>query len=238
MFFIIYDYCMFQETDLSAKMSFSDLLYPDNPKRREKVIQLQQEIYSLMSNNFRATNRLINTINDHLHLDFPIISIQEKGTVQENCNILINSMRNIQKEVEKIDEKLKEKLEPEAYKKLHDLNLPHEQKKALLRLVAPIIGSISTVAGIVLITLIVKGVILTGMVVAIGTVATCGIAGLALAVVFIGVDLIASAIMGAVERDELEHEISEYEKALDTFRPASLKYQDDIFYAIIKIENI
>ncbi|MBN3312220.1 SMCO3 protein, partial [Atractosteus spatula] len=219
-------------------MSFSDLLYPDNPKRREKVVRLQEELYSLMSNNFRATNRLINTLNKHLNINFPNINIKKKGTVQENCNILINCMRRIQNEIEKIDEKLKEKLEPESYKKLHDLNLPHAEKKGLLHLISPIIGTIGTISGLVLITLIVKGVILTGMVAAIGTLATCGIAAIVLSVLFLGVDLITSAIVGAQERRRLENEISEYEKALDTFRPASQKYQDDIFYVIIRLENI
>lgn len=104
-------------------MSWSDLFYPANPERREKLIRKSQEVQELMKNNFRVTNQLTETMNQYLGLSFSPIALNEKATVKENCDVIIQRIREIQAEVEKIDEKLKEKLEPTLYEKLKNMSL-------------------------------------------------------------------------------------------------------------------
>jgi len=99
-------------------MSWSDIFYPGNPERRERLIRKHQELLHLMKGNFRATNQLIETLNEHLHLSFSPIALDEKATVKENCEVIIGRIHEIQAEVEKIDQHLKEKLEPKLYEKL------------------------------------------------------------------------------------------------------------------------
>ncbi|KAK1162740.1 hypothetical protein AOXY_G17674 [Acipenser oxyrinchus oxyrinchus] len=219
-------------------MSWSDIFYPDNPKRREKVLRLKAELQECMSNNFRATNLLITAMNKHLGCSFPQIQIINTGTINENCQILIESITKIQEKLAQIDQKLKEELEPEIYQKLHDANLPSDVQKNLSKLIGPILGVMATVGSIVLITLIGKGIILTAMVTGIGAIATGLIALFSLAVVILGVDMIISAIVGAEERDQLEYAIREYEKALKTFKPASEQYQEALFDAITKVKHM
>ncbi|XP_048050372.1 single-pass membrane and coiled-coil domain-containing protein 3-like [Megalobrama amblycephala] len=184
-------------------MGWSDLFYPDNPKRREELIRKSQEFQDLMKSNFRATNQLIDVMNEHLNCSFQHIKLNEEASLQENCKVMIECMRKIQAVVEKIDKVLKEKLEPTLYEKLLSLSLLPEDLKMVSK--------------------VVEG----------GTLASLG-----LAVVFLGIDMIVEAILGSIERDNLEKALKEYDEALKEFEPASEKYQDIITYVRIKIEGI
>ncbi|XP_067284783.1 single-pass membrane and coiled-coil domain-containing protein 3-like [Pseudorasbora parva] len=102
----------------SQSSMWSDLFYPGNPERRQRLTRKHQELLELMKNNFRATNQLIETLKKHVGLSFSPIAVNEKASVKENCEVIIARIREIQAEVEKIDTHLKEKLEPTLYKKL------------------------------------------------------------------------------------------------------------------------
>ncbi len=102
---------------------WSDIFYPENPKRREQLIRRSQELQDLMKNNFRATNQLIDAMNKHLNCYFQHIFLNENATLRENCDVMIGCIHKIQAEVERIDKKLKEKLEPTLYEKLRNLSL-------------------------------------------------------------------------------------------------------------------
>ncbi|XP_048010439.1 single-pass membrane and coiled-coil domain-containing protein 3-like [Megalobrama amblycephala] len=184
---------------------WSDLFYPDNPKRREELTCKSQQFQDLMENNFRATNQLIDVMNKHLNCSFQHITLNEDASLQENCKVMIECMHKIQAVVEKIDKELKEKLDPTLYEKLLNKSLLPEHFK--------------------LVSNVVEGVCA-------GTFACVG-----LGVVFMGIDMIVEAILGSIERDKLEKALKEYDEALKEFKPASEKYQDNITYVRIKIEE-
>ncbi|XP_052441443.1 single-pass membrane and coiled-coil domain-containing protein 3-like [Carassius gibelio] len=190
-------------------MSWSDTFYPANPERREMLIRKNQELQNLMKNNFRATNQLIETLNKHLHLSFSPIDLNEKATVQENCDKIIGCIHEIQAEVEKIDRKLKEKLDPKLYEKLKDMNLSVHDLTQVVEHISKVLGIVGMASSILVVGLL-----------------------------FFGVDLIFQAIQGSIERDQLEKSLKEYDDALEEFRPASEKYQDSITYVRVRIEMI
>ncbi|XP_058632977.1 single-pass membrane and coiled-coil domain-containing protein 3-like [Onychostoma macrolepis] len=206
-------------------MALSDLLYPGNPERREKVIRKSQELLELMKDNFEATNSLIEIVNEHLHSSFSKITLNEKATVKENCDVMIKRVNQIQAKVEEVDEELKKKLEPALYEKLQHASLQDFKRfptwfKATITIVCQISSAL-------LVTYLMKNIqILTNIT------STCAkILGGIFASVVIGllVDLIVSAILGYIERDKLETALKEYEEALAEFRPVSKQYQKAIY---------
>ncbi len=99
-------------------MSWSDLLYSGNPERREKVIRKSQELIDLMKDNFDVTNDLTEIVNKHLYSSFSPITPDEKATVKQNCDVMIERVNQIQAKVEEVDEELKKKLDPNLYESL------------------------------------------------------------------------------------------------------------------------
>ncbi|XP_048011687.1 single-pass membrane and coiled-coil domain-containing protein 3-like [Megalobrama amblycephala] len=221
-------------------MGWSDIFYPDNPKRREELIRKSQQFQDLMESNFYATNELIDVMNEHLNCSFQHIELNEEASLQKNCNVMIECMHKIQAVVEKIDKELKEKLEPTLYEKLKVLNLslPPEQLKGLLIAIKAVCGVEGLKATAVVSVLINNGDILANLVSKIGKIATGALASVGLAVVFLGIDMIFEAIAGSIERDKLEKALKEYEEALIEFKPASLKYQHNIMKVQVKIEKM
>ncbi len=216
---------------------WSDIFYPENPKRREQLIRKSQELQDLMKNNFRATNQLIDVMNKHLCCSFEHIALNENATLRENCDVMIGCMHKIQVEVERIDKKLKEKLEPTLYEKLRKLSSLSTTDFKTISGAFAIACGIGTMGSTVLFGCLLKnGPILTNIT---GTFAKIGatvLAGVVLAVVFLGIDMIVEAIIGKIEGDRLYAELEKYDKALEEFRPASEQYQDNITYVRIKIE--
>ncbi|KAL1276407.1 hypothetical protein QQF64_036030 [Cirrhinus molitorella] len=197
-------------------MSWSDIFYPENPERRERLIHKNQELLDLMKNNFRATNQLIETLRKHLGWSFSPIALNEEATVKENCEVIIEHIHEIQAEVEKTDMQLKEKLEPTLYEKLRNMNLSVHDYQIVSIVVRTVCGATGSAS-----------------VVAVGP-----LAAIALGTVFLGIDMIIGAILGSIERSQLESTLEEYEKFLEEFRPASEKYTDNITYVTIKLEMI
>ena len=71
--------------------------------------------------------------------------------------------------------------------------------------------------------LIKTGRIVKGVVTAIGVIKTSAIASLALGVLALGIDMIASAIIGAVERDKLDKIFEELNSTIREFDPCSFQ---------------
>ncbi|KAI2665909.1 Single-pass membrane and coiled-coil domain-containing protein 3 [Labeo rohita] len=189
-----------------------------------------------MENNFRATNQLTETLKKHLGWSFSPITLNEKATVKENCDVIIECIHEIQAEVEKIDMQLKEKLEPTLYEKLRNENLSVNDYQIFRKAVYDVCG-VGGSASIVAVNWLIKnGTILTNITSSFAKFATGLAAGVALGVVFMGIDMIVGAILGSIERNELEKALKEYDEALKEFKPASVKYQDSITEVRKRIE--
>ncbi|XP_051539545.1 single-pass membrane and coiled-coil domain-containing protein 3-like isoform X2 [Myxocyprinus asiaticus] len=218
-------------------MSWSDIFYPENPERREQLIRKNQELKELMKNNFRATNQLIEVLNKHLCLSFSPIYLNEKATVKQNCDVMIECIHKIQAEVGRIDKELKKNLEPTLYEKLrNNKSLSTTDLKLVGNVISAVCGIAAVTSTFVVGWLIMNGMILARITAIFTTIGTGLLASCVLGVIFMGVDMIVSAILGSIERDQLKKALKEYDEVLDEFRPASERYQDSITYVRIRLE--
>lgn len=211
-------------------MSLSDLFYPGNPEKREKIIRRSQELIELMKSNFEATNSLTEMVNKHLHSSFSPITLDEKATVKENCDVMIERVNQILAKVKEVDEELKKKLEPTLYESLQHMslqsfnNIPAADKTA--------IKSVCQFPAAVLVKCLMKNMrSLTGIIFIFACIST-GVVGsilMGLVVGFVITDVVVSGILGYIEKGKLETALAEYEEALAEFRPASKKYDMAIY---------
>ena len=220
--------------------SWSDIFYPDNPKRRDKVVQLASRLFTVMENNFSVVNDLVDLLNEHAKPNPSLtrVYVNRDATIESNANTLTRCIAKIQDIVEGIDKKLAEMIEPNLYRDLKspDLTFKNRIRKANAIFTATL-SVVVTVVGIALVAAILGGFIFVGVVGAIGVVATSAIAGITLGVLTMGVDMIAGAIVGAIERDKLESQIDDLEKALEKFEPASKEFQKKITYVLLSVED-
>ncbi|XP_056591459.1 single-pass membrane and coiled-coil domain-containing protein 3-like isoform X1 [Triplophysa dalaica] len=219
-------------------MSWSDIFYPGNPQRREDLIRRSQDLRNLMESNFRATNRLIDVLNEHLGYSFSKITLDEKADVKHNCDTIIGCMREIQAAVEKIDKKLKDKLEPHLYEKLKKFDLKSLSAFDHSNIASIVLGVTGAGTTAVVCSLMKCGTILENIVLKHGLLKSSIVAGVVIGVVFLGIDMIIGAIMGSYERNQLEDALKEYDRVLKEFKPASEKYQDSIFEVMAEIKMI
>ncbi|XP_044846642.1 single-pass membrane and coiled-coil domain-containing protein 3-like [Mauremys mutica] len=220
-------------------MSWSDILYPDNPVRRERVARLHQELINCIELNFDTTNELIEALNTHCQFKLHRIKMNMNGTIRENCDILLAAIKSIQDILQAIDKRLKRELEPDLYRKLHDFQEPDATKMQILRNVATVVSGLAgTVAMGFFIKLALSQVVVivlsqTAMVLSIIGASLIGaVAGM---IVGVGIDLILSAILGAIERDQLEAKIQELSELVSEFKPASKEYNKAIMKIICKL---
>ncbi|CAM2098111.1 single-pass membrane and coiled-coil domain-containing protein 3 [Caretta caretta] len=210
-------------------MALSDLLYPDNPKRRQEVIRLHQELLDCMLVNFHATDELIAVLNAHLGCTIAQIKMEKGGTIKENCDIIIQAMSEIQQEVWKIDKKMKEMLEPMLYQKLYDIKEPEMEKIAIAhKAFSIVLGEATSIAGMVAVKLIGSNMIIIAvnkLVTLLAQIGASVLGGIGVAILGLGIDMILQAILGAVERDQLLGIVKSYEEHLVEFKAASEKYQ-------------
>ncbi|KAK9976706.1 hypothetical protein ABG768_021911 [Culter alburnus] len=217
---------------------WSDLFFPNNPKRREQLIRKSQEFQDVMKSNFEATNQLIDVMNEHLSCSLEHIKLNENASLQENCNVMIECMHKIQAEIEKIDKELKEKLEPTLYEKLQNKSLSTTDFQLISKALKVVCG-FATEGSTTLVSLLInKGVILAKITSTFAKIGALTLASVGLGVVFMGIDMIVEAILGRIERDQLEKVLEEYDKALKEFKPASLEYQESITHVQVKIKEI
>ncbi|XP_021272134.1 single-pass membrane and coiled-coil domain-containing protein 3 [Numida meleagris] len=210
-------------------MALSDLLYPENPKRRQELIHLHRELLDCMSMNFHATNELAGVLNAHLGCTITHIRMRENSTVKENCDIIIQAMREIQCQLQKIDSDLKEKLEPVLYQKLYDIKEPELEKIAIAHKVFSIVlGEVTSTAGMVAIKLLSSNLITLTVCKLLSLLAQIGasvLGGISITILGLGIEMILHAILGAVERSQLLAAVLSYEEHLAEFKEASEKYQ-------------
>lgn len=136
-------------------MSWSDIFYPDNPKRREEVINLSSQLHTFMYSNFDVTNDLIDSIHKHLPgKRFDHIEVKEDESIKLNCETIINTMNSITEYLHQKDLEVKEKLDPKIYEELKNV----EDEKSLVKKWEAIqkreqiaIGVIATIGGLALI---------------------------------------------------------------------------------------
>ncbi|XP_041087640.1 single-pass membrane and coiled-coil domain-containing protein 3-like [Polyodon spathula] len=209
-------------------MSWSDMFFPDNPRRREEVVRLSQELLCLMENNFQVTNRLSELLNQEIKTtSLGKISVDKHKSIRENCEVLIGTIRSIQDEVAKMDVKLRERLEPALYQKLHNLTIPISDRINIAgRVLRSAFGILTSSTAVI--ELINKAATLGRIVISLGRMSTCVVATVTAGVLGLGIDMIASAILGVIERGNLERVIQEYKEGLEDFKPASQQYQDNI----------
>lgn len=200
---------------------------------------MHQELINCMELNFDATNDLIGALNTHCQCKLHPIHIQEKGTLQDNCNVLLAAIKAVQGELQDIDEQLKRKLEPHLYRKLHDFQEPESKKMQILRSVTTVVAGLTgTVAMGIFVKLALSevGTIILSrlmtVVVKIGVSVGGAVAGILLGA---GVDMIVSAILGAVERSQLEEAIEELEGIVKEFKPASKEYSKTIMRVMLML---
>ncbi|XP_074840057.1 single-pass membrane and coiled-coil domain-containing protein 3 [Carettochelys insculpta] len=213
-------------------MALSDFLYPDNPKRRQEVIRLHQELLDCLLINFHATDELIAVLNEHLGCTIAQIKMEEGGTIKENCDIIICAISEIQREIWKIDKEMKEMLEPILYQKLYDLKEPEMEKIAIARKVFSIVlGEATSIASMVAVKLIGSNVVIVAvnkLATLLAQIGASVLGGIGIAILGLGIDIILQAILGAVERDQLLAIVKSYEEHLAEFKTASEKYQQAI----------
>lgn len=220
-------------------MSWTDIFYPGNSGRRNQVVSYLTKFQVLMELNFEETNKLVDLLNDNVHPSTPLqhITLDTNATIGESADKMIKQIEKIQAVIDTVNDKLSEQLEPTLYRQLTSPDVSFKERIAIAKKsMSSIIGLSASVAGIAVITAIKSGVILTGMRAALGTIKTSAIAGVVIGVIALGIDMIVSAIIGAVERDKLEDAITEFETAFKTFEPASKSYTRAIIMVEVRLE--
>ncbi|CAK6443643.1 unnamed protein product [Pipistrellus nathusii] len=213
-------------------MAQSDFLYPENPRRREEVHHLHQQLLDCLSDSFRATNELIGVLNMHLGCGLASIEMNRNGTIKENCDTIIQAMMEIQKELQKVDEALKDKLEPTLYRKLQDVKERETEKIAIVqKVISVILGEATSAASAVAVKLVGSNVttgIINKLVTVLAQIGASLLGSIGVAVLGLGIDMVFRAILGAVEKTQLQAAIKSYEKHLVEFKSASKKYHHTI----------
>ncbi|XP_006773315.1 PREDICTED: single-pass membrane and coiled-coil domain-containing protein 3 [Myotis davidii] len=218
-------------------MAESDLLYPENPRRREEVHHLHQQLLDCLSESFRATDELIEVLNMHLGCRLASIEMNRNGTIKENCDTIIQAVMKIQKELQKVDEALKDKLEPTLYRKLQDIKERETEKIAIVqKVISVILGEATSAASAVAVKLVGSNVttgIINKLVTVLAQIGASLLGSIGVAVLGLGIDMVFRAILGAVEKTQLQAAIKSYEKHLVEFKSASEKYH----HAITEVTN-
>lgn len=110
-------------------MSWADILYPGNESRRMAVVRKLQDLLDSMTGNFRATNKLVQYLNDNITTtNLPKIYVDPTKSLRENADVLVNQINAIDAVLDKIDEELKKKLEPDLYETLTNVDTSFEKK--------------------------------------------------------------------------------------------------------------
>ena len=221
-------------------VNWGDTFYPGNPERRDKVTTLVTRVYTVMEDNFSATNDLIDLLNENVTMSKKLqhISVNHNKSIKTNSDVFLGRMEEVERIVATIDADLARRLDPSIYRDLKspDLDFSKRVQKAE-KIFTATLSVIATVVGIALCCAISGGALLPGMVAVIGVAGTSAVAGIVLGVFMLGVGMIYGAISGAIERDKLEEQIDDLEELLESFEPASKKYQKDILYVQIVLED-
>ena len=221
--------------------NWGDTFYPGNSKRRDKVTTLVSRVYTVMEQNFSATNDLIDLLNEHVKMrtkKLQHISVDNGKSIKTNSDRFIARMDEIKAIVATVDADLAKRLDPAIYRDLKspDLDFSKKVQKAN-KIFNATLSVVATVAGIALCCAISGGALLPGMVAIMGVAGTSAVAGIVLGTFTLGVGMIYGAISGSIERDKLKEQIDDLEDLLESFEPASKKYQKDIISVQIALEE-
>jgi hypothetical protein len=228
-----------QISEPTMGINWSDVFYPGNPQRRHKAIVLTQKLYDTMKGNFRATNHLIDFLNDHIkNCNLHHINVDEEKTLEDNSNILTHAIKKIQHIVEEVDQRLKDKLDPDIYRKLTNVDLSFQERietaKEVIHVVAEVVA---TTTAIVVCVAIASLGFLAPVVAVVGAVAASALGSVLLgALAGFSLAAIAGAIVGAIERDKLETAIKELEELNKKFIPVSHGYTDQIYEVLAELK--
>ena len=218
-------------------MAWSDIFYPDNPKRRREVVELCTRIAVHMEYNFEATNSLSDLVNTHMKPS-PLlkhIQVDPDADIDTNASKLTAQMDEIQVHVKKVDDELAEKLKPELYEKLKDAVTPFKEKMKIAKDAVSITLGIGA-AGIFLASNVWSKISFATLSTAFKTIGKTVLGVLGLGILTMGLDMVASAIIGAVERNKLEAAVDELEAANKDFEPASKEYSRTIMEVELRLE--
>lgn len=101
----------------------SNILYPDDPMRRQKALVLSQMIFVALSSNFRAVNHLSDFLKRELLLknvstNLTSLKMDRSETIKHNCEVLQSRIEEIQEIISEMDTIFQNRLETELYLKL------------------------------------------------------------------------------------------------------------------------
>lgn len=204
---------------------FSDLLYPDNPKRREEVrskTAMARNAFLMFNtswNNYAISfNKMVNEVINQEKLPWkekgefrlPNVSLNpDVQTVEEMVNKINEVIEFAKANVFQFNESVKATLNPkdaEEFSKLTDYDNIGDVEKWLEWSIPTTVGvSISIYLGIAMARGL-KALALNGISISLGLKAIGGLSiGILSAVGFVVTDLIVAAITGATEREKLEN---------------------------------
>lgn len=217
---------------------FEDLFYPDNPKRRAKLEQNIGALYNNLNIDVTATNDLVDIINTHLQGNIKHVSIDNDDTVKANAQRISDCVDAINKFVKQKLEDIKTRLDPKIFKMLMDVSVSFEKKIKLAEEFAESLLPIGGVVGMLSSSTIAGMDFLEGVVEVVGETATSAFAAIGVGVLFLGIDMIAEAIIGAVERDKLNGEIDKTEKCVEHMQKMTGPYIANVEEIKVRIEMI
>ncbi|XP_060597059.1 single-pass membrane and coiled-coil domain-containing protein 3-like [Ruditapes philippinarum] len=217
---------------------FEDLFYPDNPKRRAKLEQNIGALYNNLNIDVTATNDLVDIINTHLQGNIKHVSIDNDDTVKANAQRISDCVDAINKTVKQKAEDIKTRLDPKIFKMLMDVSVSFEEKIKIAEEFAESLLPIGGVVGVLSCSIIAGMDFLEGVVEVVGEAATSAFAAIGVGVLFLGIDMIAEAIIGAVERDKLNEEIDKTEKCVEHMQKMTGPYIANVEEIKVRIEMI
>ena len=221
---------------IRATMSFTDLFFPDNPKRRKQVIVLSTKLRTYIEEAFFASNDVADLLNTYLT---PIPNLEhhyadDNASIEVNSAVLTAVLENIQAVLTNGDEQLKASVDPGVYAVLTSEEISFTQK---IETAKTAIGStVSAEAAVGVLTAVRISKIALAAFAAYLKVQKLAVASIVLGVLAFGLDFIVSAILGAVEKAKLVEAIDELQEAVDVLEPATKDFSRAVIKAQIGIE--
>lgn len=211
-------------------MSWADIFYPGNSEMKTRLAQLCGQLNTLLDSCFTAVNHLIDCVEEYLPgQKFEKITMQVSASLRDNCNLIIGRVNEIKNYLEKKEYEVEKLMGTELFNQLMNLDTKFQEKIDIAKKALIGIEGISlTVGGVALVAAIAAGKMLTKVVARLGVIATSTLATIGLAVFGLAIDMIVSAILGAVEKAELEKAVEEYANAVEAFKPAADEFYDNI----------
>ena len=210
-------------------MAFS--FFSGKEKHSEEVIKLATKLKTLVEINFKATNELINMLNENAMLNPPVenIKVDDKATLKEITATLVACIVQLQQKTERVHATLQNELDPKAYERLlsPDVNLEVKITIAKRQLEASPSVNITT-GGLLMIATLRSRQFLPSAVARFTLVDTQKIAKLPFEILRADAKSIFGAMDVTVKGDALEETVREFDRGLGFFIPATNEYENNI----------